>query len=120
MTGGSTVFFLASYSYISDISDPKKRTTRMAYMDGLFPLGFYIGNALAGPVTKYLGFGYNFSLGMLCSCLAAAYVVFFVKDSRIARDARIKKDLEDQIMEMKLKKNTKGMCTICRTGVVFG
>ena len=82
LTGGSAVFFLASYSYITDISSPEMRTIRIAFIDGLFPVGFYVGNALAGPVQKYLGPTYNFGLGMSFALLATLYAAFFLKDSR--------------------------------------
>ena len=54
-------------------------------MDGLFPLGFYIGNGFAGPIKKELGLEYNFILGMLFAVIAAAYAFFFVKESHGAR-----------------------------------
>ena len=50
-------------------------------MDGLFPLGFYLGNGFAGPVKSNLGLEYNFALGMLFAVISAAYTVLFVKES---------------------------------------
>ena len=89
LTGGRPVFCLASYAYITDVSDPKMRTKRLAYLDGVFPLGFYIGNALAGVIKKELGFYYNFGFGILSATIAILYCIFFVKDSRIIRKERI-------------------------------
>ena len=90
LTGGSAVFFLASYSYITDISSPEMRTIRIAFIDGLFPVGFYVGNALAGPVQKYLGPTYNFGLGMSFALLATLYAMFFLKDSRSQMITKLK------------------------------
>ena len=89
------MFFLASYSYITDISSPEMRTTRIALLDGLFPLGFYIGNALAGPVYRYLGPVYNFGLGMLFAMNAVLYTIFFVRDSR----EELNKKLENNMLK---------------------
>ena len=108
MTGGSTVFFMASYSYLSDISNPKNRTTRFALMDGLFPIGFYIGNAMAGPVAKYLGFLFNFALGMLFALLAVAYIVFFMKESSVVRDKRMQQEIEDEVKDLQLHQKFEG------------
>ena len=77
-------------------------------MDGVFPIGFYVGNAIAGPISKYLGFLYNFGLGMLFAILGVAYVVFFVQDSRIIRDQRLKRDSEEKIKELKLLNKYEG------------
>ena len=97
LTGGSSVFFLCAYSYISDVSNEKNRTRRFAYLDGLFPLGFYTANALAGPIKQNLGLMYNFALGMLCSIVCFAYCLVFVKDSRKERDERIAKEREEML-----------------------
>ena len=105
MTGGSTVFFMASYSYIADISTPESRTRRLAFLDGVFPIGFYVGNTLSGVVRKKLGFMYNFSFAMVFAGLAVLYCIFFVKDSRIIRDQRIITDLEEKLNDKDLEDN---------------
>ena len=93
LTGGSAIWRIAAYSYISDISEPQMRTKRIAVCDGMFLMGFYIGNMLGGPVKENLGFGFNFSFGMLCALLAVAWCALFVKDSKQIRDARLRKEI---------------------------
>ena len=107
------MFYMASYSYISDVSDPKTRTKRFAYLDGVFPLGFYIGNSLAGIIKKTLGFYYNFGLGMLCASMAVLYCIFFVQDSRIIRDERIKNQNAKEMKEAGSKENSFGNILGC-------
>ena len=97
---------MASYSYISDVSDSKMRTKRFAYLDGVFPLGFYIGNSLAGIIKKTLGFYYNFGLGMLCASMAVLYCIFFVQDSRLIRDERIRKEDAKEMQNADSKENS--------------
>jgi MFS family permease len=97
LTGGSSVFFLAAYSYIADVSEVKSRTRRFAYLDGLFPLGFYTANALAGPIKANLGLMYNFALGMLCAIICFAYCLLFVKESKVTRDKILEKEKAEMI-----------------------
>ena len=107
------MFYMASYSYISDVSDPKMRTKRFAYLDGVFPLGFYIGNSLAGIIKKTLGFYYNFGLGMLCASMAVLYCIFFVQDSRLIRDERIKNEDAKEMKKAGSKENSSGNIFSC-------
>lgn len=83
---------MAAYSYIADVSKVKSRTRRLSYLDGLFPLGFYTANALAGPIKNKLGLMFNFALGMLCAITCFAYCLIFVKESKVTRDKRLEKE----------------------------
>ena len=89
-------------------------------MDGVFPIGFYIGNALASPVAEKLGFLYNFAFGMLFSLLGCAYVVVFVGDSRIIRDQRLKKENEEKVKALKLANKFKGvLCNLLKIFILY-
>ena len=77
-------------AYMADITSPETRTKRVAFMSGLFPIGFNIGKALSGVIKTRLGFMYNFGIGMALSTTAMLYVLFFVKDSIAIRERRLR------------------------------
>ena len=79
------------------------RTKRFAFLDGVFPIGLNIGTFLGGIIKYNLGFYYNFGFGMVCAILAVLYCIFFVKDSRVIRDERIKKQRAEEMQDMSIK-----------------
>ena len=89
-------FFMAVNAYMADVTDPEHRTKRVAFMSGLWPVGYNIGKALSGVIKDNLGFMYNFAIGMLLSLSAMLYVMIFVKDSITIRNERIKKELKEK------------------------
>lgn len=60
--GGFTGFLIGMYSYISDISSGRSRTSRVALIDLFMFLGFPIGTFVSGPVFKYGGYYSIFGL----------------------------------------------------------
>ena len=68
-----SVFFLACNAYLADITDPKHRTKRVAFMTGSYFIGYNIGKALAGVIKEELGFMYNFGFGMGVAILTGVY-----------------------------------------------
>ena len=80
---------MACNAYMADITEPKHRTKRVAFMTGCFWIGFNGGKALGGVIKEELGFMYNFALGMLASVLTSAYAVVFLKDSTRIREERL-------------------------------
>ena len=80
---------------------PTKFTTvRLAVVDGLIYLGFYVGNAMAGPVKDNLGLEYNFALGILFAVIAAAYTIICIKETLVQTEVGTKSD-EEQNFEIK-------------------
>ena len=82
------------------VADIRKRngeesaTFRIAMMDGLIHIGFYTGNAMAGPVKTNLGLKYNFALGALMTIIAAAYTIMFIKETLVKPEAVVR-EVED-------------------------
>ena len=94
-SGGFVVFFLACYSYITDITTKEERTKRLAYLDGMFPAGFFLGNfaeascqpinvfflgmGASGFIKEKLGYYGNFTLGIVLIVICILYTVIFLK-----------------------------------------
>ena len=51
---------MACNAYLADITEPKHRTKRVAFMSGCFWIGYSSGKALSGVIKEELGFMYNF------------------------------------------------------------
>ena len=83
---------MACNAYLADITDPKHRTKRVAFMSGCYWIGSNSGKALGGIIKEELGFMHNFGLGMLASVLTGIYAVVFLKDSTRIRQARLQEE----------------------------
>lgn len=81
---------MACNAYLADVTEPKNRTKRVAYMTGLLYPGFNIGRALSLVIKENLGFMHNFAFGMLAQMITALYVIVIVPDSIRIREKRLK------------------------------
>ena len=81
LCGTYVAYYLAIYSYITDITQQSQRTFRLAVVDGLDYVSTSLGTLTAAPL--FLAFGYYSVFGgsALCCVLALLYLGFFVKES---------------------------------------
>ena len=100
---------MACNAYLADITEPKHRTKRVAFMTGCFWIGYNSGKALSGVIKEELGFMYNFSLGMLVSVLTSVYAMVFLKDSTLIRDKRLRKEAVEDGKGDKIEKKEQQM-----------
>ena len=87
------IFFLACYSYISDITTKENRTKRLAYLDGIHIISFALGMTLSGYIKHGLGLVAPFAFAICGSILCILYIIFILKDSR---NLRPKEVMEEQ------------------------
>ena len=83
-SGGSLLFYLGTYSMIADITkktSAESSTIRLALLDGIYHIGFFMGNAAAGPIKTNLGLKYNFALGLLFTVISAAYTIIYIPET---------------------------------------
>lgn len=95
-TGGYVCFFLGCYAYISDISTSKTRTRRLAFLDGLFPIGFFTGMSISGYLKDAYGFTATFGLSIVFTIATILYTWWFVRDSRTMRPREVVEELEQR------------------------
>ena len=98
---------MACNAYLTDITDPKHRTKRVAFMSGCFSIGFNIGKGLSGVIKEELGFMYNFAFGMLTSVLTGFYAVVFLKNSARLRALRLHQETAEGEKEGKVTSDCK-------------
>ena len=76
------MFYLGTYTYLTDITTVENRTFRLTIIDGIIWVSWYIGSILSGPVKTTFGLQYNFVLGIVFSMVAFLYTWLYIKESR--------------------------------------
>ena len=87
--GGSLLFYIGAYSMIADIakrSNEESATIRLSFIDGLFHIGWFMGNAIAGPIKNNLGLRYNFAFGLLFTVISAVYTIIFIEETLVKQE----------------------------------
>lgn len=81
LLGGISVLMLASFCYITDITDNNERAWHLAWLDALISLGVLIG-LLSGPAI-YEAYGYTvvFSVATVLCTLATLYILLFIPET---------------------------------------
>jgi len=88
--GGFTCFLIGIFSYISDITNVRERTSRLAIIDFFLFIGFPTGTFLSGLIFKHLGYYGIFGSVAVCQLVCMLYILMFVKES-------IEVDTENQL-----------------------
>jgi len=86
-TGGGICFYLASYSYMVDITKQDTRTRRLSLLDSFLPIGFTVGLLFGTYIKNNFGLVTLYSVAAGIIFLAMVYMYFLVKDSRKTFDA---------------------------------
>lgn len=85
--GGFTCFLVGIYSYISDVTYLKARTSRVAFLDLFVFLGFPVGVYVSGLIFKAAGFYAIFGMAALFTFLGSLYLALFITDTRGPRSS---------------------------------
>lgn len=80
LTGGWYTMFLATFSYLGDITSKETRTFRMGILSLCMTVGFPIGMGLSGVLLRRLGYYGVFSISASLQCVNFFYVYFFLRD----------------------------------------
>ena len=81
MTGGATCFYLASYSYMADVTSPETRTKRLALLDSFMSFGYMMGLPLGTFIKNQYGFVTLFSTASMIILTTILYVIFVLKET---------------------------------------
>lgn len=80
LLGGISTLMLASFCYITDITDNNERAWHLAWLDALISLGILVG-LFSGPII-YETYGYTavFSVATML-CIIATLYIFYIPET---------------------------------------
>ncbi|XP_064095307.1 probable peptidoglycan muropeptide transporter SLC46 [Macrobrachium nipponense] len=81
-TGGGMTMIMAAFAYITDITKPRSRTTRIALMDFSFVLGFPLGIWLSDIIYYELGYFGIYGISASLFFLTIMYSLIRIEDTR--------------------------------------
>ncbi|XP_023327444.1 solute carrier family 46 member 3 isoform X2 [Eurytemora carolleeae] len=84
--GGYVCLLVGVFSYLSDVTTIRERTSRLAALDFCFFGGVPAGTFASGYVFKYFGYYGIFGSVAVCQVISALYVTFFIEETRIYQD----------------------------------
>ncbi|CAG7818486.1 unnamed protein product [Allacma fusca] len=80
LTGGSAAASLTSFSYISSVTTPENRSTRMALLQGCIILGIPAGLLAGAKLYKSYGFLGVYVTSVVVFAVAVIYGIIFIRD----------------------------------------
>lgn len=80
LSGGTCIFVIIVFSFISAITTEETRTFRMGMVNFSLTVGFPIGMGLSGVLLKYLGYYGCYFLASGMHVINLLYTIFVVKD----------------------------------------
>ncbi|XP_043225257.1 solute carrier family 46 member 3-like isoform X1 [Amphibalanus amphitrite] len=86
LTGGNTIFLMAAFSYVGDITGQENRTARLGVLDVCFLGPLAIGFVVSGAVVQRLGYVPLYCVAGGLNVLVLLYGVFLVPESRSSED----------------------------------
>ncbi|XP_064107395.1 lysosomal proton-coupled steroid conjugate and bile acid symporter SLC46A3-like [Macrobrachium nipponense] len=97
LSGGLITLLMATYAYISDISDHRSRTLRMAFLDFVMFIGNPLGLYLSNVIFNRFGYKGVFTISSAAFLLGLIYILIRIEDSRgpWAGENQMLKDLFD-------------------------
>ena len=78
-------YYIAEYSFITDITEPSQRTFRLAFIDGMDYVSTSIGTKISAPLFISVGYFGVFGVSASVCVLALLYLMVFVKESLHSR-----------------------------------
>ena len=87
VTGGYVCLNIGLYGYVSDVTSPENRTTRLSILNGVFSAGYVIGTSLGGKLYKMYGNYYlNFGISIGFGIAGMLYAIFVTKETNVGQE----------------------------------
>lgn len=91
LTGGWFTMFMATFSYIADVTSEEMRTLRIGLVNVFCSLGVPVGIALSGVLYMEIGFYGIFSVSASLYILSIFYGIVYIKEKKLPLE-KSKKD----------------------------